>query len=121
MPTTVFDFFEFAVFIFPRSIQVLLGVLTQTGWITDNFAFSMYLGLTYVCSAALTGTSLVMGSRCVFGQVLVISRETTMPLTKSLFILCLAGFTAAAPTTGLSLKYCAKAAADFIRFADPHR
>ncbi len=112
----LYDIAEFVAFIVPRGIQVFLDGLAQLGFIEGALAMSIYVGLSYVSAAGLVFYAVYVGQRMVHGQMLVLNAHTANALAGSLVLVALAGFTAAAPTTGLSLKECTAAAAEFVKF-----
>lgn len=119
MLETIYDALEFSAFIVPIVIQVFLGMFTKLGWLSESFALTMYTAMSYACAGILIVAAGWRTGRCVSHESLVISARTGPFLLQSTLLLSFAVFSAMAPTTGISLKYCAKAAADFVSFQTP--
>jgi hypothetical protein len=112
----VYNIIEFVAFIVPRVLQFVLDAITHLNWMDSRLAMNMYIGMSYACAAALLTGSFSLVRRSVHSGVLVVGKQTAWVLIGALVLSALAAFTAAAPSTGLSLKYCAKAIAGFVTF-----
>lgn len=114
--TWVYDAIEFVAFIVARILQFVLGTMTQLSLISDDLANNFYHGFSYLIALTLLIWSLTIAKSTVYKGSILINRQTSLILLLVLAIQMMAAFTAAAPTTGLSLKYCAKAVAGFVKF-----
>lgn len=119
MLKTIYDALEFFSFIVPIAIQVFIGMFTKLGWMNDSFALTMYEAMSYACAGLLIAASAWCTKRCVHQNCLVISARTGPSLAQAVLLLLFAVFSAMAPTTGISLKYCSHKVADFVSFQTP--
>lgn len=110
----LYNAFEFVVFLIPRVIQLLIDPITTLYGMEPSFAMSIYTGLSLLCAAGLAAAGCFAFRSAVRGQVLVINRETAQALFLSMALFGFATFTALAPSSGLSLKHCAKTVASFV-------
>ncbi len=113
---SAYNAIEFVAFIVPRALQFVLDGLTHLNWIDNRFAMSMYIGMSYACASMLFFGSFLMVRRTIYSGTLVIGRQTYGLLIGAMMLIAFSGFTAVAPSTGLSLKHCAKAVAGFVTF-----
>jgi len=107
---------EFFAFIVARALQLVLDAFTQLNWVDSRLAMNLYVGLSYASAIVLLFACWHMAKKAIHDGALVIGKETAAPLSACAALVAWAVFTAMAPSTGLSLKYCAKAMAGFIRF-----
>ena len=112
----LYDAFEFSLFIIPRSIQFVLGGVFELGWMRQEAAMGLYVGLTYLGAIGLLGLASRQVRRCVWKGALVIGPSTAKPLAMTVLLLIWAIFTALAPEMGLSIRECTKAIASFVTF-----
>lgn len=112
----LYDIIEFLAFIVPRILQLILEAGTRMHLIADPLAMSLYVAMSYVSASILLGVSAASLCRAVYKNNLIINRYTGKLIAQAVCLVILSVFTAAAPTTGLSLQYCAKAVGEFVTF-----